>query len=179
MRGAATESALRRTGMQNVRTQADARAAGVLACRPGRGFRGAVPAIGNEPSRNILPVVSAVLVRPPHIAQFLAFPALGAPDCNGWPRGRSGWGCEWGREEVRSGYSKCGSGAPEAPEGRGEDEPPLGRHEHAGAQDLVPVQGFQGRCRHSRDRDFLLIPEYPGLKAQSAAAESRRRGWCR
>ena len=43
-----------------------------------------VPAIGNEPGRGILPVVSAVPVRAPDIALSLAFLAKGAPDCNGW-----------------------------------------------------------------------------------------------
>jgi hypothetical protein len=36
-------------------------------------FGGALPAIGNEPDRGILPVASAVLVRAPDIALFLAF----------------------------------------------------------------------------------------------------------
>jgi hypothetical protein len=39
----------------------------------GKGFSGAVLAIGNEPSRGILPVVSAVLERTQDIALFLAF----------------------------------------------------------------------------------------------------------
>ena len=43
------------------------------AYRRGRRFRGAVPAIGNEPGRGTLPVVSAVLARAQDIALFLAF----------------------------------------------------------------------------------------------------------
>src|ERR1035441_2151208 len=41
----------------------------------GKGILRAVPAIGNEPGRATLPVVSAVLVRAQDIALFLAFPA--------------------------------------------------------------------------------------------------------
>ena len=52
---------------------APARPAGVVACRLGKGIWVAVPAIGNEPGRNILPVGSARLVEAPHIALFLAF----------------------------------------------------------------------------------------------------------
>jgi hypothetical protein len=37
------------------------------------GSSGAVPAIGNEPSRSTLPVALALLARPPDIALFLAF----------------------------------------------------------------------------------------------------------
>ena len=39
----------------------------------GKAISGAVPAIGNEPGRATLPVVSAVLARPQDIALFLAF----------------------------------------------------------------------------------------------------------
>ena len=39
----------------------------------GKGLSGAIPAIGNEPGRGTLPVVSAVIVRAPDIALFLAF----------------------------------------------------------------------------------------------------------
>jgi hypothetical protein len=41
--------------------------------RPPHGDFGAVPGIGNDPGRATLPVVSAVLVRAPDIALFLAF----------------------------------------------------------------------------------------------------------
>ncbi len=41
----------------------------------GKGISGAVPAIGNELGRAILPVVSAALVAAPDIAHFLTFPA--------------------------------------------------------------------------------------------------------
>src|ERR1035441_5277115 len=51
------------------------------------------------------------------VTKTFVTPSERAPDCNGWVPGRgSGRGCEQRREAVRSVYSKCGSGALEAPE---------------------------------------------------------------
>jgi hypothetical protein len=66
-------------------------------CRlPWPTLRGALLGLEIGTSQGTLPVVAGRFGGTPHIALSEAFLALGAPDCNGWPRRwASGRRCDW------------------------------------------------------------------------------------